>query len=181
MTPPTPCCRNPDSLRNVRSPFAKIIALGYYDGPTSGLLQCPTCAAAYRFDMLDWDDDHAVRIFRLALLPPDAWERAIAAIAPCENPRWPVWVPWARSSPSPDVRNQVEREIKEILEQARPPEIIAAWTNYGENFLAARQIPSEELEGVPDWFSRDELGSLPDWFALLGFRKTARESHLPQV
>ena len=49
MKPFIPCCQDPHTLRNGPSPFFKIVALGFYDGPTSGVLQCQTCQAVFKF------------------------------------------------------------------------------------------------------------------------------------
>jgi hypothetical protein len=163
-----PCCRRPATLTNARSPFSKVLALGFYDGPTSGLLQCETCSAVYYFDMLDWDDDHEVRVFRLAPLPPNSLEECAAAFARTEAPQWPVWVLWVRTSPPAEVREAVDTEVQQILQEAGPAELLIAWTGYGERILAATKVPAEELQGVPDWFSLENSAQARDWFSVLG-------------
>jgi hypothetical protein len=171
MSPATPCCRDFQSLTAAESPFAKIIALGFYDGPTSGILQCRTCGRVYGFDMLDWDEGHGVRIFRLALLPPDALDRCVSALAPYGPPQWPVWVPARANLPSEETGEVADRQVERILGQAEPAELVVAWTGYGDRVLAAKSVPAAELVDAPDWFSVDDPSNLPDWFSLLGLAK----------
>ena len=91
------CCSKLATFPGAKSPFSKLVALGYYDGPTAGVLQCEVCGTAYRFEMLDidpdWDEGLDVRIFILSQLYPGVFE---ALIEICENffgiPDWPVWV-----------------------------------------------------------------------------------------
>jgi hypothetical protein len=171
-----PCCKDPAALAGAPSPFPKILALGFYDGPTAGVLQCG-CGAAYRFDMLDWDGEHRVRVFRLAALPRGSLDQCAAAFAQSEPPRWPVWVPWSRTSPPAEVRDAVNREVDRVLAEAGPPDLVVAWTGYGEKVLAARRLPAEDLQGVPDWFSAEGPGR--DWFALLGLTRQANGESQP--
>ena len=63
----TLCCRSlPRDARSVPSPFVRLVAVGYYDGPTHGLVECGGCGRLYAFCKLDWDDGQDVRIFSLA-------------------------------------------------------------------------------------------------------------------
>ena len=168
MDQAVPCCQNPAALTNAHSPFSKILALGFYDGPTSGVLQCATCSSVYKFDMLDWDDDHRVRIFRLAALPGDSLTECVKALEQPEAPHWPVWVPSRWNLPSEESRELADRKVQRILDRAQPAELIIAWAGYGERILAARTVPAADLANVPDWFSRTDPAEGRDWFALLG-------------
>jgi hypothetical protein len=53
----TLCCNNTYSGRSDTSPFERLIALEYYDGPTRGVIQCRDCEQAYIFTMLEIDDE----------------------------------------------------------------------------------------------------------------------------
>jgi hypothetical protein len=164
------CCQNPEALSNADSPFTKIIALDFYDGPTGGILQCETCHTVYQFDMLDWDDHHQVRIFRLRVLPESSWEKSLQALEKAEPPpRWPVWVlcKW----PSDDSREEANTKLSKILTQAKPAELVVAWLGYGERILAARKFPPKELDSEPAWLSVDDKSKFRDWFPLLGLSK----------
>lgn len=176
MQQPLICCQQPQTLTHGKSPFSKIIALGFYDGPTSGILQCDTCLNNYKFEMIDWDDNQEVRIFRLASLPEDSLVRCVKALAEIEPPRWPVWVPFFRKQPSEEARTAADREIDHILKAAQPAEMLVAWEGYGEKILAATKVPASELNQVPDWFSLEDPSTAPDWFSLLGVPRVKQES-----
>lgn len=61
------CCRFLIGLiRGIPSPFVRLLATGYYDGPTEGLIECGTCKTTYSFNKLDWDDQQDVRVFALS-------------------------------------------------------------------------------------------------------------------
>jgi hypothetical protein len=173
----TACCQNLENLRDTASPFTKIIALDWYDGPTGGILQCQNCQAVYQFDMLDWDY-HQVRIFRLRSLPEESWTQIVALLEQAGfSPSWPVW--FQRKWPSEKAREITDKKIKKILGQVKPAEVVVAWLGYGEKLLATKKIPSKDLEKEPVWFDVEDLSEVRDWFSLLGltrgrdYRKTA--------
>jgi hypothetical protein len=56
------CCQQLDGASD--SPF-ELLTLGFYDGPTAGLVRCRVCALAYHFEMLTWDRHREVRIYGL--------------------------------------------------------------------------------------------------------------------
>lgn len=61
------CCRQLiGELRLVTSPFVRLIATEYYDGPVDGLVQCESCGLIYEFHKLDWDNGQDLRVFSLA-------------------------------------------------------------------------------------------------------------------
>src|SRR3954447_1080191 len=99
-TTPFCCGQAPANGQPPPHPFARRVVLGFYDGPTSGLLQCAGCGAEYYFDMLDWDGDHRVRVFRLARLPAGSLNRFAAALSHLEKPSWPDWYVFARGAPT---------------------------------------------------------------------------------
>jgi len=166
-----PCCQDPATLANGPSPFARIIALGFYDGPTSGILQCQACASVYKFDMLDWSEDHNIRVFRLAALPPGALNECLTVLSPLEPPRWPVWAPPRSRYASADAAQDADQELEAIVERAQPAKLIVAWNGYGERILAAKKVAAG-LEDYPDWFARDS--DQPDWLAFLGIDPNVR-------
>jgi len=162
-----PCCQKPASLTNAEAPFSKLLVLGFYDGPTSGILQCGTCSAVYKFDMLDWDDIHEVRVFRLASLPVDSLDQCVKALAQPKPPRWPVWVPSRWDLSSDEARELADRDVQRILATEKPAELVVAWAGYAEKILGARKMPAADLANVPDWFSRDDSTEGRDWFSVL--------------
>ncbi len=136
---------------NFPSPFTRVLALGYYDGPTEGLIQDGQDGSVYQFRMLAWDDEtQDLRIFGLVRLPATALEDSVQAYARHQVPRWPVWVPsWQEG---------VETLQQQVLRQAGPIEwVIATYDLLGE-ILAAKALAPEEADQTTDWPSFLGLG-----------------------
>src|SRR5579884_2430380 len=124
------CCRELSSLSGSRSPFAKMVVLGFYDGPTSGVAECTHCDSVYVFDTLAWDDAQDMRIYALSSLPREAMDELVnlLSVATSEAPRWPVWVPiWRFTSPVSE--DHVRRQVDLILSRAGPPSFVVASEN----------------------------------------------------
>jgi len=106
------------AARDYPSPVVRVIALGFYDGPTEGVLQT-TDGAAYRFDLIaeehnpDGLDD---RTFALRPLPEGVFEEVAelvgASAAVVVVPRWPV--------AGPDRQAEIDRRLDALLASARP-------------------------------------------------------------
>jgi hypothetical protein len=180
MEPRQPCCQQLPSPPGSRSPFSRILALGFYDGPTAGILQCGTCGAVYRFDMLDWDDNQEVRVFRLAALPPGSLEEAIRVFEKAGPPRWPVWIPMRSAFPSEEAAQEADRAVGRLLDRAETARWVVAWSGYGERIVAARGVGPEELAGATDWFSVADPTSARDWFLFLGLPRKDGGDGVPQ-
>jgi hypothetical protein len=69
-------------FRSGKSPITQILALGYYDGPTNGLLRCGEDGRVYRFNLLDDDFEQDIRIFSLAPIDSNAMARLVKALSP---------------------------------------------------------------------------------------------------
>jgi hypothetical protein len=70
------CCQKEKETADLESLFLTV-ALNYYDGPTSGVMQCRSCSAAYRFMMIDWDDYQDVRIHGFAPLSSKSFQQVV--------------------------------------------------------------------------------------------------------
>lgn len=168
------CCQRLEAFSNVKSPFTKIIALGFYDGPTSGIAQCEVCSAIYKFEMLDWDDEQEIRIFSLAPLASQAWNQMVNLLSKHEAPKWPVWFPqW--EFPSEAVHNSVDSESDKILARAGMPELVIASNRYGDRIIAAKKLTTEDRAYVKDWFALEPSEVARDWFSYLGLVKSGEE------
>lgn len=128
---------------NYLSPVQQVLAFGYYDGPTEGVLQCGN-GQSYRFDLLAWEPEtQDLRIFCLSSLPSSGWEQLTALCAAHESPRWPVWVVgWHEGLHQP---------IQDILRQAGPVQWVVATEDLQGEILRAKAIRPEELAQVTDW------------------------------
>jgi len=142
------CCRFLiGSVAHVPSPFARLIATGYYDGPTDGLVECATCSTIYSFRKLDWDNQQDTRIFSLSPIPG----HSIAEFADSKTggvaPTWPVWVLADRETEG------VASAVDEMRRAASPEEFIVATEDLLGTIAAWRPVG---LIGEVDWFA--ELG-----------------------
>lgn len=153
-----------------RSPFEKIIAFDYEDGPTAGLVHDDDRPATYRFDVLAidvdgvhnhelWDRGEEVRIFKLAQLPSGVFDRFLELLTAVESPRWPIWVPGLCSS-SEAVQDLIAREIDLLLETTRADQIVAA-SSLLSPILASATLPPEAKLNEVDWFAFLGLRPLP--------------------
>ena len=62
-------CEFSDNQLPFRSPFGRLLATNYYDGPVAGILECNSCKTLFHFEKLDWDDGQDMRIFAVAHIP----------------------------------------------------------------------------------------------------------------
>jgi hypothetical protein len=132
------------------SPAQRILALGFYDGPTEGLLQCET-GRVYHFKILAWDQESQdVRVFGLAPMPPGAFDRLTELFAQHEEPRWPFWVPSG---------SEVQKgTLDAILKEGDPVDWVIATDENGTIMAAKRALPSD-IRAVADWRLFLGLGS----------------------
>src|SRR5690349_575654 len=57
---------DPPSFRHLKSPFSKVIATRYYDGPMEGFLGHRDWLQACVFQLLDWDRETDMRVYEIA-------------------------------------------------------------------------------------------------------------------
>lgn len=104
--------------------FARIVALGWYDGATEGVAECGCCPTAYRLQMLDdqpdREDGRDLRVFGLTPLPAGAFDQVVQACPDHKKARWPVWMPVWRfdSETQPQVTDEA---VSRVLEGAGSP------------------------------------------------------------
>jgi hypothetical protein len=151
-----PCCSELIDQRTLRSPFSRIIALGWYDGPTAGLLQCGACSREYRFELLDelfdGEDEQDLRVYSLAPLVSGSVTRLTDALSRYELPRIPIWVPhW--EFPTEAEKSELDRLSDQILDGAGPPELVIATPDLSETIVATKTVTPEDLVQITDWFS----------------------------
>ncbi|HKI37454.1 MAG TPA: hypothetical protein VKA46_36705 [Gemmataceae bacterium] len=111
------------------SPVTRVLALGYYDGPTEGVLQVGPSGGVYRFAMTDefpgeGTNDTDLRSFTLSPLPPGSLDALVdllaKALALSLLPDWSVWVPVWRF-PSSAIQKEVEGQVDGLLQLTGPP------------------------------------------------------------
>ena len=116
----------PPSLRHVASPFRKVIATHYYDGPVRGFLAHTNWAQACVFQLIDWDRETDLRVYEVARVEDLDFEDVVSALFRERLPTWPVWV-----LPS-GVRARGEKLLEECVARARPVATITTRDIFGD-------------------------------------------------
>jgi hypothetical protein len=117
---------DPPSLRHLKSPFTKVIATRYYDGPMEGFLAHSDWQQACVFQLLDWDRETDMRVYEIARVEDLGFEEAVALLFQERMPTWPVWV-----LPTAD-RERGEQLVDECFARARPVATITTRDLFGD-------------------------------------------------
>ena len=114
------------SPSSLLSPFSKVIAARYYDGPTEGFLGHRDWLQACVFQMVDWDRETDVRVYEIARVEDLAFETVVEALFRERRPTWPVWV-----LPT-NARSRGEEMVDECFARARPVATVTTRDLLGE-------------------------------------------------
>ena len=172
------CCQHIEKSAEAGSTYS-IVALDYYDGPTSGVLQCLVCSADYKFMMLDWDDHQGDRVYSLQPLPQHSFKQIVDILSKYESPKLPLWFPLRQYSSKQDYEF-VERQVAGIIAKAASATAVVAMSQWGETILAAKALNISDTKYVQSWFALEEPKASRDWFSFLGLdRSPAEETSHP--
>jgi hypothetical protein len=157
MIDPKPCGQMLGIAPQVMAPFDEIIALGYYDGPTDGILHCRGCNQEFYFEMLDsrfdLPEEDETRIFSLSPIAEGTLAKFTAAMSKYQQPSWPFWRPtW--SFPSEQERDEMNALVDRVMDRKGSVEWVVASSSWlsGE-ILAARPVSIDEFDQENHWFS----------------------------
>lgn len=117
---------DPPSLRRLKSPFTKVIATRYYDGPVEGFLAHRDWLQACVFRLLDWDRESDLRVYELARVEDLGFEEVVALLFHDRLPTWPAWVLPSAS------RERGERLLDECFARARPVATVTTLDLFGD-------------------------------------------------
>lgn len=128
----------PPSFRHLKSPFTKVIATRYYDGPLEGFLAHRDWPHACVFQLVDWDRETDLRVYDIARVEDLAFEEVVAILFEERLPTWPVWV-----LPT-GARARGEQLVSECFKRARPVATITTRDLFGDITLwdAADDAPA---------------------------------------
>lgn len=117
----------------------RAVILGWYDGPTAGLIEFG--GSAYLFEMPDEDEQLAggdeARRYTLAPLPADALDRFEAGVGKYLRPARPVWLPvW--TFPTMDARREADAVADAIQAEAGAVEWVVEAADVTRRLLSAR-------------------------------------------
>ncbi len=143
------------NFEKTASPFNRILCLGYYDGPTSGLARCTKSQKAYRFELVAWDPGFENRIYSLAETDVQVFDSVVQVLARLEAPHWPFWTPrWQFGSSLEESRTS--SEIDQALSRIPPASLLIATDHLDKNILACRALEAAVRSRMP------KEGTLPD-------------------
>src|SRR5262245_38578653 len=130
------------------SPFGRILCLGYYDGPTNGIVLCKTQSRAYRFELIAWDSHCDNRIYALVETRPDIFDSIVEVLSALEQPRWPFWMPRAQVNSSGELRSEFD-QANRILSTIVPPNVVVAADSIDGEILRCRKIDAKVRAQLP--------------------------------
>lgn len=152
-----------------RAPFKKVLALGWYDGATSGLAQCSQCSDVFKYDIVAWDSDQERRMFAFSPIAPQEFDHIVSLLSRAEEPKWPFWCP--RWQFTPVEKERLKTDIDERLARANRPAYIVASDRQLETVFATKRLSGlarDRLPAVFDGFPvRDDY---PYWKEYVGLR-----------
>jgi hypothetical protein len=135
-----PCCAERPDGRQLRSPFSRVVATGFYDGATEGFTECDTCRTLYEFSMLEWDEGQDVRLFKMEEKAGGLFDELVEMVrSNQQQPRWPIWVP---RFPLPDA---AEKRIQEHHTRAAGARFLIATENPTKTILVWRHLGRDEI------------------------------------
>lgn len=136
----TTCCDALEAQEPMPSPFTRILASGYYDGPTEGIVECGKCGRTFAFRMLAWDEEQNVRAFGLA---PVAWNYEALCVKLLKTP------PVAALTLVPPLPSSESSELDRLL-TATVTHVVAS-ENLLAELLASRAVQPGEVSLGRDW------------------------------
>jgi len=122
----SPKSDDPSSQAQLKSPFTKVIATHYYDGPVEGFLGHRDWLQACVFRLMDWDRETDLRVYEIARVEDLPFEEVVSRLFQDRLPQWPVWV-----LPS-TVRERGERLLDDCFARARPVATITTRDLFGD-------------------------------------------------
>ncbi len=126
--------------RNLLSPTAGLLALGYYDGPISGVAACSRCQAKFAFDMLYWTNDHRFRMYMIFKIRDDEYSTIVDEIG--------------EDISSDEIKYKI---VKSMLHPRSVPDELIVWDNLLDRFHAILLISDLTSNNLwQSWDSRSE-------------------------
>jgi hypothetical protein len=160
------CCQHLQTKSAMRSPFGRIISLGFYDGTTSGIAQCSHCSRFYKYELVAWDSNQDVRIYSLADVPQESFDALVRLLSVVKGPTWPFWVPILPSDSGPEV-GVLKRAIDSELAKAEPPGQVIVSRHLDREILASKELSDEARVKLPKSINYPDMGDWGFWQAYL--------------
>ena len=160
------------SVHNSKSPFDGMIVLGWFDGPTKGIVICNKHERAYFFRTLAkddgsydydaWNEGKEIQIIGLTRLDPNMLGDIVETLSQTGPPRWPIWHRGPYKDPAAFEANRpADAKANALLDQIQHLDLVLAIPlgHLLDEILATRKIEPSTV--VPD--------DVDGWFTFLGF------------
>jgi len=158
------CCLQFGAFWEGDSPFDRNIVLGYYDGPTGGVVRCGACGKGYKYDIVAWDATQEIRLYALCELAPGSFDAVEELLSATGTPRYPDWVIlW--STPGDELRLEFETQVNTALSSAAQVAYLVLGTTPTstirvhrvnariDELLKHRPLPNTRIDSLEDWKS----------------------------
>jgi hypothetical protein len=116
------CCQRLGAETAV-SPFQRVTALDYYDGPVEGLLACAVCEREHHFRLIAWDSEGESRLYALSRLPAGSLDVVEAVLDRFGPPSRPLWVPVVRFETAEE-EAAAHQVVDAVLASAEPADLL---------------------------------------------------------
>ena len=165
MTGQTLCCRELTRISKGASPFDRAVVLGWYDGPTDGLVRCVACKRVYRFELLDSVDEDLAGFDSTVSLPYQP-NRGIAWSIYSHRTRPHPGRCGYRSGSFPRKTSEPPsiEPLNDLIAQAKSPEFVVTTPGLLEEIDESKAV------------SASEAGQISDWVSWMGLVRSAAES-----
>ena len=146
--------------RDVKSPFSRQLAVDFYDGTFTALVECGVCGRTYSCFIIDSDRKLRTRIFTLCPVEPDALNKLMEL--DIKAGMKPTGTYWAAAQVPAEIAETLYRRASEILNSASTPEWVIAADPYIDTIFAVKRAPNElvadvnasiKRNGAFDWMS----------------------------
>jgi hypothetical protein len=149
--------------------WGKMVIWDWYDGPETGLFICDICQAEFYFYLVDWSDNHDIRIFALQSIRAGAITTLVNLVD--EVPKWPIWWPQKLIFPSDTDRPWIDQLDNLVLGQREEPRKLLAWSNAENKPLGIAQIPAKNTQNLDRLLQGDYVSSPFDWLGCFGLSR----------
>lgn len=141
--------------------FSKALFIGWYDGPTSGVVKQLSDSKSFKLDILAWGPGQERRIFALSPLAKSDFEMVIDLLSRTGEPNWPRWFPrWPQDL---NELNSLSSELDGILSRVGNPELVIETDSMFETASSLKRLAGPILELLPAKFDDHPSGDFDNW------------------
>jgi hypothetical protein len=131
--------------------LSRLIAFGYYDGPTEGVVELADNCGTFFFRLIWMDIELETRILRLTNAPANSVDRLTTMLSDLGYPHWPIWIPiW--KFVSEDRRLMIESKVDAMFSDGPTVAVVTCNDSLTE-CLAARPLDDDLASRIDDWAS----------------------------